>query len=105
MRKFEESDIKEMLRYLNRQHSDFNGYVESVISDIDEWAYEHDLLNDIKTEAFLCEAEEIERGYWDWGGVDTVLAKDYDKKFFIIDIAYEDGGITIYVATPAEEPF
>lgn len=105
MRNFTDADIKEMLKYLNRHHSQDNGYVECVIQDIDEWAYEHELVNDVKVEAFLCEQEKIESGWWEWGGVDIVPEKDYGEKCYIIDIAYEDSVLTVYVATPAKEEF
>ena len=105
MRNFTETDIKEMVRDLYRHYAEDNGCMTYITEAIAEWAEEHDLINDIPVEGEFCVKSEIERGYWVWEGYDCVSYDDYDKKYYIIDIAYEDNMILVYVTRAQEEPF
>ena len=98
MKDFTEADIKEMVRFLNRRYSGNEGSITGIVEEIDDYAYEHEFINDIKVEGELCEREEIERDYWEYCGVDAVSEEDYDKNYYIIDISYEDGAICVYVS-------
>lgn len=106
MQKFNSDTRKELIEYLNRRYSGNNGYVSYIIEEIDDWAYEHDIENDIVVDTQYCEKEEITDGLWEYVGVDAYYEKDYDKKCFIIDITTEGGGVCIYVTHPDEDdPF
>ena len=105
MRKFEDNDIKELIKYLNQHYADSNGKMIYIQEAVAEWADERDLINDIPIEGEFCVSSEIERGYCVWEGYDCVSYDDYEKKFYIIDVSYEDKTILVYVARAQEEEF
>lgn len=103
MKNFTTEDIKNLVRYLNERYSDSNSSINSIKQEIDDYAYEHDFINDIKVEGELCESEEIELHYYEWCGVDAVSYDDYDTKYYVIDISYESGAILVYVAKAIDD--
>lgn len=105
MEKFTDEKLKELASYLCRRYTDDNGYISSVINEIDDWAYERELQNDVNVEAVYCRWDEPERGLFEWEVVDGIPEKDYDNKYRLIDITFEGGGICIYCSQPIEEDF
>lgn len=102
MKNFTEADIRDLVVYLNSHYGSDDWCMNSIIEAIDNYAYEHDFINDIKVEGVLCQNEEIEHGYWAYCGIDAILETDYDKSYYIVDFSYEDGAICVYV-TPVSK--
>lgn len=105
MNKFTEDTLRELVEYLNKWYSSDNGYVCDILSEIGDWAYEHDIENDVEVDTQFCRLEEITDGLWEYVGVDSYREKDYDKECYIVDIVYEDGGVCIYCARAIEEDY
>jgi len=105
MEKFTAEKLKELVIHLNKRYSNENGYVSGILSEIDDWAYEHDIENDIEVDTQYCRMEEITDGLWEYVGVDAVFENEYDNRYYIVDITTEGGGICIYCAHAVEEDF
>ena len=105
MEKFTDNTLKALAEHLNKRYVDDNGYISGVIDEIDEWAYEHELENDVYVEAVYCRWDEPERGLFEWEVVDGISEDDYDNKYHIVDITFEGGGICVYCAHAMEEDF
>lgn len=105
MQKFTDATLKELVKHLNKRYVDDNGYVSDIIDKIDDWAYEHELENDIVVDAMFCRRDEPERGLFEWEVVEGLREEDYDNKYHIVDITCEGGGICVYCAVAMDEPF
>ena len=106
MKKFTDETLKELVIYLLKRDLNTNTSIAGMLDEIRDWAEDNDIENDVEVEAIYCRMEETTSGLWEYAYVDGIAEKEYDNKYFVIDVTTEGGGIVIYVTHADEDdPF